>query len=341
MEAAGCKLLANPVKRSAMLAGAVFTQSFKWWKLLRLIRRHLSGSADVAGRKPDVVIPIDSSFINLRIAAAAKEEGLKVCYYVAPQLWASRPGRIAKIKASVDTLCCVLPFEEKYFGERGVRAIYVGHPMFDVPVGSGGETNLPRTPGAGPNIAIFPGSRKAEIKGHMPAMLTVLQQIKGKHPRARFVAAAPSEERAWQIRHHLRAGNLPVEIKVGDGDAVIGWADLVLCKSGTTTLQVARQAKPMVVIFAVARWQWVIARHLIHTKYFALVNILVDREVVKEFVPYFGRPGLVAKACLDLLNFPDLRARQEEDLRAVTAPLMPREGVLASDRVADEVTKLL
>src|SRR4051812_12663590 len=122
MAAAGCTLLANPVKGSAMLAGAFITHGWYWWKLLRRIRRELAGrgqSGAVDG-KPDVVIPIDSSVINLRIAAAAKEAGLKVCYYVAPQIWASRPWRIKKLQGAVDTLCCMLPFEEKYFTERGV-----------------------------------------------------------------------------------------------------------------------------------------------------------------------------------------------------------------------------
>jgi len=127
MASAGCRLLANPVKRSAMLVGAFVTESRYWWKLLRQIRGELTTL------KPDVVIPIDSSAINLRIARIAKVGGLPVCYYVAPQVWASRPWRVKKIKECVDTLCCVLPFEEKYFQERGVNSVYVGHPMFDTP----------------------------------------------------------------------------------------------------------------------------------------------------------------------------------------------------------------
>src|ERR1051326_6274994 len=122
MAAAGCRLLADPVKRSAMLVGALVTESRYWWKLLGEIRRELENT------KPDVVGPIDSSFINLRIAKAAKGMGFPVCYYVAPQVWASRPWRVKKIAACVDTLCCVLPFEEKYFREHHVYGVYVGHP---------------------------------------------------------------------------------------------------------------------------------------------------------------------------------------------------------------------
>ncbi len=339
MAAAGCRLLANPVKRSAMLAGAFVTESWYWWKLLREIKE------EMGALRPDVVVPIDSSAVNLRIARIGKESGLPVCYYVAPQVWASRPGRVKKIKAYVETLCCVLPFEEKYFKERGVNAVYVGHPMFDGAEVGGSQADaaidLPGGEGVGPKLAIFPGSRKAEIDKHMPSMLEILSEIKGRFPRSVFVAAAPSEERAWQIRHHLRAANTPVEIHVGHADAIISWADLVLTKSGTTTLQVAKHGKPMVVMFAVPRLQWAFARHFILTPYIALVNILAGREVVPEFIPFHGSPLPVARECIELLSRPELREAMVGELKKVVAGLWPVGGELAADRVAGEVMKLV
>ena len=125
MAGAGCTLIANPVGGSAMFLRAVVTRSAYWWRLLKRIDQEFRTAP------PEVVIPIDSSAINLRIAAVARKRGLPVCYYVAPQIWASRPWRIEKIRRRVNTLCCILPFEEKYFRERGVNAVYVGHPMFD------------------------------------------------------------------------------------------------------------------------------------------------------------------------------------------------------------------
>jgi len=340
MAAAGCRLLANPVKRSAMLIGAVFTESRYWWKLLGEIRKELRNL------KPDVVVPIDSSGINLRIAALAKEEGIPVCYYVAPQVWASRPWRVKKIAASVDTLCCILPFEEKYFRERGVNGVYVGHPMFDVPAETAQTDPArldPPLPGkdGGIKVAIFPGSRKAEINAHMPAMLEVISEIKGKFGKVSFVAAAPSEERAWQIRHHLRSANVPVDIRAGHSDAIIRWADLVLTKSGTATLQIARHHKPMVVMYAVAWWKWhLFARYVINTPYIALVNILAERELVPEYIPFYGSPLPIARECIELLSRPELRGRMSRELAELVAPLKPvGEGQLASDRVAAEVAK--
>jgi lipid-A-disaccharide synthase len=377
MAAAGCRLLANPVKRSAMLVGAFLTQSRFWWNLLRIIR------SELATQKPDVVIPIDSSAINLRIARIAKSQNHPVCYYVAPQIWASRPWRIRKIRQYVDTLCCVLPFEEQYFHDRGVHAVYVGHPMFDAPAdtpdtdplhlepplpGMKSEATplaphaptgsrpvpraarLPFTPPptsspAAPRIAIFPGSRRAEIDAHMPPMLEIISEIKGRFNRATFVAAAPSDERAWQIRHHLRTANTPVDIRTNAADAIIRWADLVIVKSGTGTLQVARHGKPMVVLFAVSRLQWAVARHFILTPHIALVNILAGRELVPEFIPLNGSPLPVARECIELISRPERRAAMARDLRALVEPLKPRQApdgpLLAADRVAQEVAKLI
>lgn len=343
MAAAGCRLIANPVGRSAMLIGALFTESRYWWERLKEIR------AELRAVKPDVVVPIDSSAINLRIAAVAKEEKIPVCYYVAPQVWASRPWRVKKIAQVVDTLCCVLPFEEKYFQERGVGGVYVGHPMFDVPaeVPENDPARLdPPLPGrngepGGMKVAIFPGSRKAEIDRHMPPMLRIMAEIRGKFPKVQFVAAAPSEERAWQIRHHLRSNNTPVDIRVGSSDAIIRWADLVLSKSGTATLQIARHHKPMVVMYAIAWWKWhLFARYVINTRYIALVNILAGRELVPEYIPFYGSPLPVARECIELLSRPELRASMSRELADLVKPLAPiKADQLAADRVAAEVAK--
>jgi lipid-A-disaccharide synthase len=342
MATAGCYLLSNPVTRSSMLLGPIL-QARYWWNLLGQIRRELRSL------KPDVVVPIDSSGINVRIAKLAKSEGLPVCYYVAPQVWASRPWRVKKIAAAVDTLCCVLPFEEAYFKERKVNGVYVGHPMFDEPAQSG-ETDPalldpPLPSGNGPRVAIFPGSRKAEIDKQMPPMLEILSEIKGRFPGVNFVAAAPSEERAWQIRHHLRAANTPVDIRVGHGDAIIRWADLVLTKSGTATLQIARHRKPMVVMYALSWWTWnLAARFIINTPYMALVNVLAGRELVPEYIPFYGSPLPVARECIELLAHPELRERMSRELAELVGPLQPQTGaggdvILAADRVAAEVAK--
>ena len=345
MKAAGCRLLADPTNRSAMLVGALFSQASYWMKLLQQIKAefrqlHATGT-------PAVHIPIDSSAINLRIAAAARQNKIPVCYYVAPQVWASRPWRVKKIAQVVNTLCCVFPFEESYFRKAGVHAVYVGHPMFDVPANSPtfDPANVkPELPLGEPRICLMPGSRKAEITANLPPMLKTLPEIKARFPNAVFVAAAPSDERAWQIRHLLRACNTPVDIRTSVTDACLRWCDLALVKSGTGVLQTARHAKPMLVIFAVARWKWAFARHLINTQYIAIINILANRELVPEFIPFYGNPAPLTRAALDFLSHPDLRTVMSADLTALLAPLQPSafgDNLLAADRVANEIAKLV
>jgi len=350
MAAAGCRLLADPTARSAMLVGAL-RQTRYWYGLLKQIKRELRD------HRPDVVVPIDSPTINLRIARMAKKAGVPVCFYVAPQLWAWAQWRMARVRASVDTLCCILPFEEAYFKKHGINAVYVGHPMFDTPVDLAQtdpaliEPPLPGLGGRGgnaerleaPRVALLPGSRTAEIQQNLPPMLEMISEIKGRFPRVSFVAAAASEERAWQIRHYLRAVNTPVDIRVGITDAVIRWADLVLSVSGTATLQIAKHHKPMIVMYAVAAYKWhLLGRHLIRTRFMSLVNILADKEVVPEYMPFYGSPLPMAREAIEILARPELRATMTRDLEELVRPLQPSvTGGLARERVAAEIGKLL
>ncbi len=352
MAAAGCRLLADPTARSAMLIGAV-RQAHYWYGLLGQIKQELKS------HRPDVVVPIDSPTINLRIANMAKKAGLPVCFYVAPQLWAWAEWRMGKVRSSVDTLCCILPFEESYFKKHNVNAVYVGHPMFDLPADlpendpANIDPPLPGMAGRGstgngehldaPRVALLPGSRTGEIQNNLPPMLEMISEIKGRFPRVSFVAAAASEQRAWQIRHHLRRVNTPVDIRVGMTDAIIRWSDLVLSVSGTATLQIAKHHKPMLVMYALAAYKWhLLGRHLIRTRYMSLVNILADKEIVPEYMPFYGSPLPMAREAIELLSHPEQRAAMARDLAELVHPLQPEStGGQARDRVAAEISKLL
>lgn len=347
MREAGCRTIADPTARSAMLIGAIFTEMKYWIGVMKLIR------AEFAAHKPDVAIPIDSSAINLRIARTAKEAGIPVCYYVSPQLWASRPWRIKKVRKNIDTLCCILPFEQEYFSSRGVKTVYVGHPMFDAPEAtpeSDPASIKPPLPGLEDalhtdprplRVAVFPGSRKAEINNNLTPMLEMIAEIKGRFPGTHFVAVAPSEDRAWQIRQLVKKAGSTLEIHIGAADAIIRWSDLCLTKSGTSTLQIARHHKPMVVMYAVAAWKWhLVGWWLVITKYKALVNVLANREIVREFIPFYGSPVPVARECIRLLGDAAAREQMSSELADLVKPLRPgSDGRLAADRVADEVAK--
>ena len=198
----------------------------------------------------------------------------------------------------------------------------------------------PRT--GAPRVAVFPGSRRAEIDGHMPAMLEVLSEIKGRFA-AGELSSRPRPRRNGRGRYAIICGGpiLRWTSEWRHADAIIRWADLVLIKSGTGTMQVARHGKPMVVMYAVPWWQWQFARHFIHTRYISIVNILAGRELVPEFIPFHGSPLPVARACIELLTRGDLRSKMSRELEQLMAVMAPAKGKLAAERVAEEVVKLM
>ena len=354
MAAAGCRLLADPTKNSAMLLGALSQIGF-WLKLLKKIEE------DIRQHGPAVVIPIDSPPVNIRVSRLAHRLGIPVCYYVAPQLWAWAPWRISKLIGVVDTLCCVLPFEEDYFRQRHVHAVYVGHPLFDsaaplaaekplaIPSGrppirqsTAGREDAP-LPLAPIKLALLPGSRRAEVQGNLPPMLDVVRQVRGHMSQAAFAIAAADDSRAWQIRTLLRAKGEVAEVRTGMTDAIIDWADVVLTVSGTATLQVASRHKPMVVMYALAAWKWkLVGQFLVQSRHLSLVNILADRELVPEFMPFYGSSRPLARKVLELLENTNKRAAMAGELRDLTGPMRAFSRQMpASRRVALEAARLM
>jgi lipid-A-disaccharide synthase len=334
MTKAGCRILADPTRHSAMLLGAARQVGF-WLRLLKEIRRQLETE------RPAVVIPIDSPPVNLRVARAARDLKIPVCYYVAPQLWAWAPWRINKVRARTDTLCCVLPFEEEYFRNRGVNAVYVGHPIFESK--PSGDVLTPPLPTGNIKIALFPGSRRSEIDANLPVMLRSIIVAQGRHPGTVFAAAAADSDRLWQIRQEARKASVKIDIRAGCADDIIRWADLVLTVSGTATLQIARYHKPMIIIYAVAGWKWNLAgRYLIQTKYMSLVNILANRELTPEFMPFYGSPDPVVNRLLDLIAHASQRQEISRQLSELTSPMLTfAKARSPSKRVVDEIRKLM
>ena len=356
MAAAGCTLLADPTRNSAMLLGALSQIGF-WLKLLK------QAEADMRLHRPAVVIPIDSPPVNIRVARIGRRLNTPVCYYVAPQLWAWAPWRISRLIGVVDTLCCVLPFEENYFRQRHVHGLYVGHPLFDVatPMPTPAATpsaQMPQSTRSAPSsqrsadgplpaspikVALLPGSRQAEVQGNLPPMLDVVRQVRSRFSQATFAIAAADDSRAWQIRALLRSKGEVAEVRTGMTDAIIDWADMVITVSGTATLQVASRHKPMVVMYALAAWKWKLAgQFLVQSRYLSLVNILADRELVPEFMPFYGSTKPLAAAVLHLLENATARAAMTQELEKLVAPMRTFSRQMpASRRVALEVARLM
>jgi lipid-A-disaccharide synthase len=336
MRAAGAVVHHEMVARSVMLAKAV-VRAAEVWKLLRWTRDYYRRN------KTDLHVCIDSSGMNLHFAKMARACGVPVLYYIAPQLWASREGRIDKVRRYVNKVACILPFEEDYYRRRGVDATFVGHPLFDgLPPGRKLSPE-PRELGqaAQPVIGLMPGSRRGEVRANWPHMLEVADRIRAVYPNARF--EVPTTPPTHELVVQMAAGRPDLRIEPNAIDAMApGW-DFCLAKSGTTTLHVAAYGVPMIVVYRINSLAWnLVGRFIVKTPSIALVNILAERSspesglpkyrIVPEVIPWHGSNEPVARQAIELLGSVEKRREQRENLLKLVATL-DRRG--ASRRAAE------
>ncbi len=228
--------------------------------------------------KPDIVILVDYPGFNLRIAPFAKALGAKVVYYISPQLWAWKEGRVEIIKKHVDSMLVILPFEKDFYARHQMEVDYVGHPLLDEVVEMEkdplfrNEYTIPQ----GKIVALLPGSRKQELRRSMPIMLEVARNYPDLHF---IVAGAPSMDAAFYTSFQL-----PPNVRVIHGRTyqILKQADAALVTSGTATLETALFGVPQVVCYRGSRISYLIARQLVKVKYISLVNLVMDAPLVPE-----------------------------------------------------------
>jgi lipid-A-disaccharide synthase len=316
MAAAGVKIHHETVGRAAMgWRGALRAWEVAGW--MKWARAYYTKSP------PALHVCVDSSAMNLPFAKLAKGFGVPVLYYIAPQLWASREGRIRKVRDYVDRLACIFPFEEKWFSDRGVNATFVGHPLFDaLPRDRDPKPASERFPNRPAAIGILPGSRRSVAGQNFPHQLDVAEKIRGAFPDARFVVPTTAATDAT-VRQIAWLRGFGGEIKQDGFDELVPQCDLCLTVSGTATVHVAAFGAPMIVVYRANPILWhTIARWMIKTKKMAMVNILAGQiELVPEFVPWYGSNDAVADCALDLLRHPEKLEAQRETLRELISSI--------------------
>ena len=328
MQAEGCRAIDDLTARSAMLVGAVGMAGHAWLLIRRIRRMLLEQPADLA-------ILVDSPALHLPMARGIKAAGCPVLDYVAPQLWAWAPWRIRRVRRRVDQLAVILPFEEAYFRERGIAARFVGHPLIEQlensrpgPVAS--DSARPRTHGEGvrsvdggaPAIACLPGSRRHVVEEVLPGQIEVARKIAAVYPKASFRFSAANDQAAGIIRPQLERAGLNARLEVNANAAILSAADLVLCASGTATLEVAWHRVPMIIMYNGSNWGYrLVGRWFIRTPHLSLPNILAGRRIVPEFMPYYTSTDPIAAEALDLLARESRRAQMRSDLDAVIRSL--------------------
>lgn len=287
--------------------------------------------------RPAAAVLVDFPEFNLRLAAALKKRGVPVIYYISPQVWAWRKGRVRKIRRTVDELLVLFDFEAAFYRERGVEATHVGHPLIDE-IPDPGPPAAERPVGEGARrLALLPGSRRSEIDHLLPAMLGAVGILRRERPVEARLLQAPSVDAALLTSHMERSG-VRIPVVSERRFAEIAGSDLALCASGTATLEVGLLRTPMVVVYRLTRWSMLLARLLVDLPHFSLVNLVLRRGVVPELLQEEVTPESLAAATRSLLDDPARRHR----MRAELAGLRPRLGEPgAARRAAERVAALL
>jgi len=324
--------------------------------------------------KPDVVVLIDYPDFNLKLAKEAKSLGIKVLYYVSPQIWAWRKGRVGKIASLVNRMAVLLPFEEKIYKDAGLPCEFVGHPILEeieaeisALVGKRATSDRSTSPLADPAgiitpgiraaaksalgldperplLSLLPGSRPHELKSLLPIMIEVVKLMKGDHEiqggreyQFCMPLAPNTDERKYRIL--LDALNKEgVQIRKGESVRVLAASDLAVVASGTATLQTAFLEVPMVVVYKISPMEFWIGKRIIDVKHISLANILAGKGVATELLQAEANPGEVMKELKKIILDKEYRNTMVNHFREIKRPFT---GKKTSQRVADIILEMV
>ena len=333
MREAGVELLAD-------IGGTAVVGPFEaigyFGKLFRLFRR-LTGRIE-GDPHPAAAIFIDFPDFNIRLARRARAAGVPVIYYVSPQVWAWRPGRIEELRQVVDKMLVILPFEEKLYREAGIDVEFVGHPLVDMV-----HARLTRTvflkkydlDPSRPVVALLPGSRRKEVRYILPTLCLAVDRILDARPDTQFVLpVAPGLPPDFVGRF---IGSRPIRIVVGDTYDAIRYARAAIVASGTATLETALLGTPEVIVYRIGRATWWLGKLMLRIRMFGLVNIVVGEEIVPELFQDKMTPENVARETLRLMDDVWAQSRIRSQYERVRRRL---GGGDVAAKVADTVARM-
>ncbi|HET9699233.1 MAG TPA: lipid-A-disaccharide synthase, partial [Terriglobales bacterium] len=291
-------------------------------------------------RKPDAAILIDFPDFNLRLARELHKLNIPVIYYVSPQLWAWRKGRIKQVQKYVSKMLVIFPFEADFYRDHGVKAEYVGHPLADEPMPGITREQLASANGLDPAktwIALLPGSRRKEVSLNLPGIIESAKLLRGEYQFVLPVASSLDE--SW-IRSLLLQRSLAVSL-VHDARTALLHSRAAIVASGTATVEAALIGTPFVMIYRVTPLTYAIGRRLVKLDRFGMVNLIAGREVVPEFVQDAFVPRTVAAKVTEILADGPSRSQMLNDLAEVRQKLHPQGKTTAADKAAEAVLTLV
>lgn len=292
---------------------------------LRIYRRALRA---LENDRPAALLTVDYPGFNLRLAAAAHRLGIPVCHYISPQVWAWNRGRIPKIARILDLLMVIFPFETEVFRATGLRTVFVGHPLVESiarTLAAPPPGDLPWKGAEAARVALLPGSRAAELRRILPAMLDAAEALLARRPDVSFLVAAatPRDEAAVRaaLARRPEALRRATGVAVGQMRDVVRTARAAMVCSGTATVETALLGCPHILVYKTSPFTYLAGRLVIRIPWLGMVNIIANRTVCPEFIQSDARPEAMAAAVLDLLGDTPARAAQLDALRGVAAAL--------------------
>lgn len=295
-------------------------------RLLRAVDHH----------RPSTAVLIDHPDFNLRLARNLKKRGISVVYFISPQVWAWRQSRIEVIQKVVDKMLVILPFEEGFYARHGVAAEFVGHPLVeelrDAPTQEAARVELGLPLSEGPVIALLPGSRRQEIRRHLPVMLAGVEKLRERYPSLEAVVPLASTLSRELVDPLLAGHQVPVRIVDGHAIEVLAAADAAVVCSGTASLQAALLEKPIVVVYRVSWLSYQILRRMVSVAHIAMVNLIAGRELIPELIQNHFTPAQVYRTVVALLDDSERRNTLVAELRSIREQLGRGGG---AERVAE------
>jgi len=286
--------------------------------------------------KPDVFIGIDAPDFTLNIELKLRQAGIKTVHYVSPSVWAWRQKRVLKIREGCDLMLTLLPFEARFYEEKGVPVRFVGHTLADtIPLqadraAARAELGLPD----GPLVALMPGSRGGEVGRLASIFFDAAERLQVLKPGVRFVLPCASPQRRAQIETLLEGRNLPLTLLDGQSHLALAACDAVLIASGTATLEALLYKRPMVVAYRLAPLTFWILKRMVKSPYISLPNLLAQRLLVPELLQDDATPEVLAQTLLPLIEGGEEQTRGFDDIHRI----LRRD---ASNQAADAVLTLI
>ncbi|TVR98339.1 MAG: lipid-A-disaccharide synthase [Rhodospirillales bacterium] len=308
--------------------------------LPRLLRRIRLTADTICRVRPDVVVSIDVPGFAFRVEKRLQGEGIPLVHYVAPQVWAWKPGRAREIAGFLDHLMVLLPFEPRYFEVEGLPCTFVGHPVLETASASGDGAGFRRCHGIAadaPLLCVLPGSRRGEVRRLLPAFAGALSRLADTHPGLRVVVPAVPHLQA-EIAAQAETWAVSTVVIAADDrryDAFVA-ADAALAASGTVALELAMAGTPMVIAYRLNPVTGWLARRVLKIEHVNLINLILGQGVIPELLQQNCRPDRLADAVGRLLDDGEARAAQRRAARQALETLKPG-GALPSERAAEVV----